>query len=581
MNIFSFLKPYRTAITIALSLMLVELAVELLQPYLISRVIDEGITVQNVSVVFTWGGVLVACAFLAFVSGIINSYYAAHVSQSFGFDVRESLYGKIQSFAYKHFNRFPTSSLITRLTNDVTQIQNTVFMGLRIMMRAPLLVIGALIMSFVVNLKLALILFAIVPVLVVFLYWAMRKVGTLFRAVQQQLDDVNGVMQQNLLGMRLIKAFLRSDFEVAKFTRSSEELMERTMSALRFTEMTMPVVLFLMNMGIVAVLWFGSIDIRAADATVGELVAVVNYAMRMTALLSMFTMIMMTLSRARASAMRITEVLNAETDPAESTVSQTNPERPAESGSVRFRSVSFHYPGTRAPVLRDISLEVKPGETVAVLGATGSGKSTLFQMIPRLYEPTEGTIEIDHIDIRDWNVGQLRRQIGYVPQESLLFTGTVRENIAWGKEDASMEEIIEAAQAAQIHDTIKRLPNQYETMLGQRGVNLSGGQKQRLCIARALVRRPRILLLDDSTSALDLRTEARLMQALKRYECTTFLITQKLSTALNADKIVLLENGRISAVGKHDELWNHSELYRRIYQSQFGMEDVRHVQGMD
>jgi ATP-binding cassette subfamily B protein len=202
-------------------------------------------------------------------------------------------------------------------------------------------------------------------------------------------------------------------------------------------------------------------------------------------------------------------------------------------------------------------------------------------MIPRLDEPPEGTIEIDHIDIRDWNVGQLRRQIGYVPQESLLFTGTVRENIAWGKEDASMEEIIEAAQAAQIHDTIKRLPNQYETMLGQRGVNLSGGQKQRLCIARALVRRPRILLLDDSTSALDLRTEARLMQALKRYECTTFLITQKLSTALNADKIVLLENGRISAVGKHDELWNHSELYRRIYQSQFGMEDVRHVQGMD
>ncbi len=573
----SFLERYVVAIVIALLFMLVELAVELLQPYLISKIIDDGISMHHFPAVIQWGAVLVGCSFLAFAAGIVNSFYAAHVSQGFGYDVRERLYEKVQSFSFANFNRFPVSSLITRLTNDVTQIQNTVFMSLRIAMRAPLLIIGGVMMAFVVNAKLALFLVLTVPFLVAFLFWAMNKAGALFRLVQERLDAVNGVMQENLAGMRLIRAFLRKHREMERFALASEDLMARTMAALRFTETTMPVILLLMNASILAVLWFGSGEVRAGGASVGEVVAVINYATRMTAALSVFTMIIMAFSRARASAHRIADVLETGGD-LEDGDGETPSTRMKE-GSVVFSSVSFQYPGTRVPILRDISFEIRPGETVAILGATGSGKTTLFQLIPRFYDVQEGSILIDGIDIRTMKLEQLRRLIGYVPQEVLLFTGTVKENIAWGKEDATMEDIVEAAKRAQIHDTILKLPKQYDTVLGQRGINLSGGQKQRLSIARALVRKPLILLLDDSTSALDAKTEALLLNALKLYRCTTFMITQKISAAMSADTILLLEDGKLLAKGNHAELLNHSALYQRIYQSQFGEEAVRHVQG--
>lgn len=578
MNLFSLLRSYRLHIVMALMLMLVELAVELLQPFLISKIIDDGVSAKDVSVVLKWGAVLAGCSFLAFASGITNSFYASHVSQGFGFDVRDRLYQKIQSFSFAGFNRFPASSLITRLTNDVTQIQNTIFMGLRIMMRSPLLVLGSLIMSFIVNVKLALILLSVVPIIVLFLFWAMKRAGVLFRYVQDKLDGVNNVMQENLTGMRIIKAFLRSSHEVLRFTRSSEELRDWTTKALRFTEVTLPIVLLLMNASIVGVLWFGSTEVGVGNASIGELVAVVNYAMRMTAALSMFTMIMMTLSRAKASTRRIAEVLESPPDPVE--LAQADSGIPAWAGKVDFDAVSFRYPGSSAAVLHNITLSVHPGETIAVMGATGAGKSSLLQLIPRLYEANSGTVLIDDVDIRTMDPEQLRRQIGYVPQQSILFTGSIKDNIGWGKEDASMEDIIEAAQRAQIHDTVMKMPNQYDTVLGQKGVNLSGGQKQRLCLARAFVRKPSILLLDDSTSALDAKTEERLMRALKQYRCTTFIITQKLSAALSADTILLLDDGRVAAIGRHNELWRKSELYRRICQSQFGEESSRYVQGV-
>jgi ATP-binding cassette subfamily B multidrug efflux pump len=574
-----FLKPYRIAAVIALLLMLIELAAELAQPFLISKVIDDGILKQDLSVVMLWGGILVGFSLLAFSAGIINSFYASHVSQSFGFDVREKLYTKVQSFTFEQFNLFPTSSLITRMTNDIIQLQNTLFMGLRIMLRAPLLIIGGVIMALIIDVKLALILALVLPILGILLFWIMKRSGSLFRLVQERVDSVNNVMQENLAGMRLIKAFLRRKHEVRRFTRTSKELQERTESALRTVEFTLPITLLIMNVSILAILWFGSIEINTGGASVGEVVAIINYATRITGALSIVSMIIMTFSRARASGERISDVLQTEDVLLDSSLDSDSDSIGIKAGQVVFERVSFQYPETQTKILRDITFTAKAGGTLAILGATGSGKSSLFQLIPRLYEVDEGTIYIDDRDITTIGFRELRKQIGFVPQEPMLFTGTVKENIAWGKEDASIEEIIEAAQKAQIHDTIMKLPQQYEAMLGQKGVNLSGGQKQRISTARALIRKPKLLLLDDSTSALDVHTEAMLLQAVKELSCTTLMITQKLSTAMSADTILLLEDGVITAQGNHTELMKQSALYQKIYQSQFGEEAVRYVQG--
>lgn len=572
LTMFTFLKKYRFAAYVALLLMLAELVVELLQPYIISKIIDDGIDNNNLSVVLQWGGFLIGCSVIAFIVGILSSFYASHVSQSFGFDLRERLYEKVQSFSFANFNRFPESSLITRLTNDVSQLQNTVFMGLRIMLRAPLLVIGSIVMAFIVQPKLAIWLAAVIPFLGVFLLWVLKKGEKLFRSVQKQLDQVNSVMQQNLIGMRIVRVFVRMKHESKRFAFSSEQLMDRTVSALRLTEVTMPIVLLFMNAIVIAVLWFGRIELDRNGASVGEVVAILNYAMRTIGALSIMSMIVVNFSRARASAQRIEEVVLTDIDLTDTVDSDEAVK--LRDGYVSFENVSFEYPDSDLHVLRDISFSVLPGETIAIMGATGSGKTSLIQLIPRLYDVQTGVIRVDGKDNRLMKLEQLRKQIGYVPQEIMLFTGTVADNIRWGKENASIEEIIEAAKLAQIHDTIMKLPEQYDTIVGQKGVNLSGGQKQRLTIARALVRKPVVLLLDDSTSALDVQTEAALLQALKNMSCTTFLITQKISSTVAADSILLLDEGQLLAQGKHEQLIRESSLYQKIYESQFGKEGV-------
>ncbi|MFY0760699.1 ABC transporter ATP-binding protein [Metabacillus dongyingensis] len=575
-KVFSLLKPYRLAMGVALTLMLIELGVELLHPLLMAKIIDDGILKNDLSVVIYWGSVMVGISIAAFAAGVTNSFYAAHVSQSFGYDVRKDLFEKVQSFSFANFSLFPTSSLITRMTNDVTQLQNTIFMSLRIMLRAPLLIVGGTIMALIVNFQLALILLISIPLLIGFLLWMMKKGSGMFKAVQDRLDSVNGVMQENLTGMRIIKAFLRRNYEVSRFTKANEELRSGTVSALRLMEIAMPVLLLVMNISILAILWFGSINVGTGDAKVGEVVAIVNYALRISSVLSIFSFIIMAFSRAKASADRINEVLETEADLTDSLDAEEI--SVIEKGQIEFKSVSFTFPGTDTAVLNDLSFTVNAGETIALLGATGSGKSSIFNLIPRLYDVTDGAIFIDSKNLLDMKLDSLRGQIGFVPQESLLFTGSVKENIAWGKEGASLEEIKEAAKNAQIHETIERLPNGYDTRVGQKGVNLSGGQKQRLSIARALVRKPKILLLDDSTSALDLTTEAKLLKALKSYDCTIFIITQKISTAMEASQILLLDEGEVLAQGSHLELMEESALYQRIYESQFGEEALQNVQ---
>ncbi|SDY04997.1 ATP-binding cassette, subfamily B [Evansella caseinilytica] len=570
-TVFSFLKPYFLCIAAALFFTLTELAVELFQPLLMAKMIDDGIMTGDLGAVLALGAAMVGMSLAAFASGLLNSFYSSHVSQNMGYDMRCQLFEKIQSFAFANFSRFPASSLITRMTNDVTQIQNTVFMSLRIMLRAPLLVLGSVVMAFIVNARLALILLAVVPVLFFILVWLMKRAGKLFRAVQEKLDAVNSVMQENLAGIRVIKAFLRRKHESDRFTKASKNLRNLTVSALRWTELAMPLVLLVMNGSIIVILWFGSFEVTGGSASVGEVVAIVNYTTRMTGAMSIFSMIIMAFSRARASSQRIADVFAEEISLRDG--EESDSALMIQQGTIVFDSVSFQYPETEVPVLQNISFTAERGERVAVLGATGSGKSTLFQLLPRLYDVNGGKILIDDNDIRKMKLDVLRKQIGFVPQETMLFTGTVKDNIAWGNAKATMEEIVEAAVHAQIHDTVMAFPDQYDTLLGQKGVNLSGGQKQRLAIARALVRKPKILLLDDSTSALDVKTEQKLLAALKAYSCTTLMITQKMSTTMNADTILLLEEGRLLAKGSHKQLLQDCALYQKIYHSQFEEED--------
>ncbi|RPK24405.1 ABC transporter ATP-binding protein [Paenibacillus xylanexedens] len=594
------LKKYRVAAIAALVMMLIELTVELAQPYLISKIIDNGIQQGDLSVVWLWGGVLVASAVVAFAAGIASSFFASHASLGFGYDLREKLYEKVQTFSYAVFNRFATSSLITRLTGDVTQVQDTVFMSLRFMTRVPLVVIGSMIMAVIVNPRLGLLLVVMVPVLLIVVVWMIKKAALLFRNVQRRLDAVNGVIQENLTGIRLIRVFVRMGHEIERFAGFSGKLMKGTISALRLTETTMPFMLLMMNVCIIAVLWFGRVDIASGNATVGEVVAVINYLLRTIGAMSALSWILVTFSRASASAQRLNEVFNTEdTSETEQTKSLSTSAPSAGSmksshfpqsiypakkqraveGAVEFRSVGFSYPNSEITVLDNITFTAKAGERIAIMGATGSGKSSLVQLIPRLYTEDQGKVRIDGADASELDLSMLRGAIGYVPQEVVLFTGSIRENIAWGQEDATLEEIVEAAKRAQIHETIDNLPNGYDTLLGQRGVNLSGGQKQRLSIARALVRRPRILILDDSTSALDVATEGRLLDALEELSCTTFIITQKISSTTSADLILLLDDGQLIGQGKHEDLMESSELYRRIHESQYG-EGAQHVQSI-
>ena len=563
-----FLKPYWFFIGLALLFLFIELGVELIQPLLMAKIIDEGILQGDLSVVVLWGCVLMGLSIFSFFGGIVNSFAASHVAQSFGYDVRKSLFEKVQAFSFSNLNHFATASLITRLTNDVTMLQNTVFMGLRIMARAPLTIFGGVILALMVNVRLALIFVITIPILVFFLVWAMKRAMRLFRSVQEKLDRVNGVMRENLMGMRLVKVFLRKDHERERFDTASDELKQKTVTSLRLIETTMPALTFMMNVSTLIIVWLGSHFISTGDVKVGEVVAVVNYAARITASLAVLSWLITVVSRAKASSDRLNEIVDVEIDLLDlgENVHFSN----EYAGKIQFESVSFRYPGSDQLVLKDISFTADAGQTVAIMGATGAGKTTLFQLIPRLFDLTKGHIYIDNEDLTRISLHTLRNQIGFVPQEAMLFSGSIQNNIAWGKENATFEEIRTAAEHAQIHETVLKFPKQYETILGQKGVNLSGGQKQRLSIARALVRKPRILLLDDSTSALDLKTEKSLLRDLKSYSCTTLIITQKVSTAMGADKILLMDEGELLAVGTHTQLAQTNALYQKIIDSQYG-----------
>lgn len=570
-TVFSYMSPYRWPIAIALFFTLIELSVELVQPLFIAKIIDDGIIARDSNVVLLWGSGMMGLAFLAFFSGVTNSYFAAHAAQSFSFDLRKALFRQVQSFSMATFLRFPTAGLITRLTSDVTMTQNVLFMSLRIMLRAPLLVVGSLVMAFVVNVKLALYLLIGAPILLIFLVYMSRKGVRYFARIQKRLDNVNRVIQENLQAVRLIKAYLRGMYEASRFADIANLLRMDTVRAMRLMELILPVLLLIMNGSLMAVLWFGAIEVQDGGAKVGELVAVVNYAMRMTGAFSMFAFIISAFSRAKASADRMEEVLHANEDL--EIYDSSGKATTQLKGDLRFQNVSFYYPGKEKPILNDISFHVSPGEKLAIMGATGSGKSTLLNLIPRIFKASEGQVLIDGKEVNDWPLKDLRDTIGLVPQQSILFTGSIFENLSWGDSNASEDELENAARKAQIHESIDLFPEKYETRVGQKGVNLSGGQKQRLSIARALVREPSILILDDSTSALDVKTETALWDALAKEKASMLVVTQKISTAQGADKILLLDEGKVVGYGTHQELLEQSSLYRKIQQSQLQEEE--------
>ncbi len=549
---------------IALLCMLTELTVELLQPFFISKVIDDGIVAGEIDVVWIYLGVMLGLSLVSFAAGIINSYFASFVATNFSYDLRTAIFKRIQNFTLTTLSRFPTSSLITRLTQDVLQTEMLLYMSLRIVLRAPLLVIGSLIMSFIVNPTLGFYLSVLTPFLLIFLYIVAKKGAGIFLRVQKRLDKLNRFIQQNLEAVRLIKANDRADFENNKFFKVARNLKNDTVGGLRLMESILPVLLIIMNTSLLLVIWASSDLLSTGNVQIGEVVAVINYGLRMQGGFSMFAFIIIAYSRSKASSERMNEVLDSPV--VENNNDAINKE--AKAGSVAFEDVSFKYPGSTRYVLKDISFEVAENEKLVIMGGTGSGKSTLISLIPRMYDVVEGRVRVNGIDVQDWNEEDLRQTIGYVPQSAILFSGSIYENLLWGDDEALHADIVASTEKAQIHESIKDFDHQYKTIVGQRGVTLSGGQKQRLSIARALVRRPSILILDDSTSALDIKTESALWSALDGEEATRIVITQKIVTAKTADRVILLDDGRISAIGSHDELIEKSELYRRINASQ-------------
>lgn len=572
-TVFAYARPYIGVIIVALSLMLVELFVELVQPLIMSKIIDDGIISSNTNVIIYYGLIMIGLTIVALAAGIINSYFSSHAAQSFAFDLRNALFSKIQSFTMATYLKFPTSGLITRLTSDITQVQNVLFMSLRIMLRAPLQVVGSIALALYVNAKIAMFFLIGVPILLIFLAFMVSNGIRLFSLVQKRLDRVNRVLQEGLQAIRLVKAYMRGKYEASRFEQVSTILKLDTMKALRTMELILPILMLVMNFCLLAVIWFGSKQIASGGAEVGELVAIVNYATRMTGAFSMFAFIIIAFARAKASAQRMEEVLlvdeGTETyDEASNNTSLNN----HNVGAVEFNKVSFTYPNTKERVLNHVSFTVNPGEKLAIMGATGSGKSTLLNLLPRLYEASSGEIFVNGRNVLDWNLEELREIIGFVPQQSMLFTGSIYENVSWGKSDATLDEVESATKKAQIHDAVESFPDQYSTRVGQKGVNLSGGQKQRLSIARALIRKSQILILDDSTSALDVKTESALWHALEE-ECTTMLVvTQKIRTAKIADRILLLDEGEVVGFGTHHDLVESNELYRKIAISQQELE---------
>lgn len=563
------LKRYKVGLLVSPLFVLVNVSSESIQPLFMARIIDEGVMERNLSAITSIGLYMLLVSVAGLAASIANIYTSSRTSIGFGTDLRNSLFRKIQELSFSDIDKFNSASLITLLTNDITKIQHIVLILMRIFLRAPLMIIMSVFFVVKINKELSLVLIAAIPILSISIYLILRKGFPLFVKVQQLVDRLNGIVRENLINIRVVKSFVREDFEEEKFTRSSQDLQDMVVRASNIVVSAFPIMQLIMNLSVIAILWFGGVKVIHGDLKVGELISFVNYLAQILISLMMLSMIMMSFARASASSKRILEVLD--TDPSlANTEKGLQAKHLIEQGNISFRHVDFRHREGDEDILKDINFHIRSGETIAIVGATGSAKSSMVQLIPRLYDATAGEVMINNINVKDYNLDELHNKIGMVLQKNELFTGSIIENIRWGKPDASQEEIEAAAKVAQAHDFIMSFIDGYDTLLGRGGVNVSGGQKQRICIARALIRKPKILILDDSTSAVDSDTEQRIRAGLSSAltDTTVLIITQRLNTMQSADRVIVLEDGRIEAIGTPSELIEKSKIYQEIYNSQ-------------
>jgi ATP-binding cassette subfamily B protein len=568
----TYLRPYRAPLVLVMALLLVQALANLYLPELNADIINNGVAKGDTDYILQTGAVMLGVTILLGIVSIIAVYWSAKVSMSFGRDVRGAIFRSVESFSQVEVNRFGTASLITRNTNDVQQVQMVVLMGLTMMVSAPIMIIGGLIMALRQDVPLTGILLVIVPIMVVIIGLLVRRALPLFQAMQVKIDRINQVMRETLAGVRVIRAFVRTDYEERRFDAANTDLFATALSVNRLFAIMMPTLMVIMNLTTVAVLWFGAFRVESGEMSIGNLTAFLQYIIQILFAIMMATFMFVIVPRAAVSSGRISEVLAT----APSIHDPADPISPPRTGSIEFRDVQFGYPGAQEPVLRAISFTARSGETTAVVGSTGSGKSTLVNLLPRLYDVTGGSVLVDGVDVRAMDRADLWSRIGLIPQRAFLFGGTVASNLRFGDESASDQDLWRALEIAQGREFVEEMPEGLEAPVAQGGTNVSGGQRQRLAIARALVKRPQIYIFDDSFSALDFRTDARLRAALAHdlAEATVIIVAQRVGTILHADRIVVLDNGGVAGIGTHPELMASCATYREIVLSQLSEEEV-------
>ncbi|MEH6907509.1 ABC transporter ATP-binding protein [Neobacillus drentensis] len=568
-----FLKPFQLAIYLVLGLVLLQSLSELYLPTLMADIVDKGVVTGDTNYIWRIGGFMLLVAAGGMICSIAASFYSAKAASGFGRLLRSKIFAHVGNFSLHEFDKLGTASLITRTTNDITQIQQVLVMMLRMMAMAPMMCIGGIIMAYSKDAKLTLVLAVALPILVLAIVVIARKGIPLFKAMQVKLDNLNRVLRENLTGIRVIRSFNRVDHEKKRFDEANWDLTQTAIKVNKIMAAMMPIMMIVLNLSTVAIVWFGGLRISNGHMQVGDMMAFIQYAMQIMFSFIMLSMMFVMIPRASVSAVRINEVLETVADIKDSSTPLSGD---GVIGHVEFQDVTFSYPGAEMPAISNISFSMRPGEVTAIIGGTGSGKSTLINLIPRFYDVDSGKVLVDGIDVREMAQEQLRKKIGFVPQQSVLFTGTIAENIRYGKETATTEEVEHAAEVAQAKEFIANMPEGFDAVIAQGGTNVSGGQKQRLSIARALVRKPEIYIFDDSFSALDFKTDAKLRSALKAEtgNSTVLIVAQRVTTIMDADQIIVLDNGEITGIGKHKELMESSAVYREIVMSQLSEEEI-------
>ncbi|RDW18338.1 multidrug ABC transporter ATP-binding protein [Oceanobacillus arenosus] len=566
------LSRYKWMVLFVCVLIFAQTMTDLFLPTLMADIIDKGVVIGDIPYIWKIGGIMLFVSALGAAASILASYYSAKSAMGLGRDLRQKVFNHVERFSLQEFDEIGTASLITRTTNDITQVQQVVIMMLRMVISAPIMLVGGIIMALSMDAKLSLVLIITMPVLIAAILIIFKKGMPLFKKVQTRLDHLNLVLRENLTGIRVIRAFNRENQENARLKKSNKSLTDVSIQVNRVMAFMMPIMMLVMNLTVVAIIWFGGIRIDDGVLQVGDLMAFIQYVMLIMFALVMASMMFVMIPRAAVSANRINEVLEMQP----SFFDEGDKEANLEKATIEFKHVNFSYPGAEEPALTDINFKAGPGEITAIIGGTGSGKSTLVHLIPRFYEISSGTIRMNGVDLREATQEEIRSKIGFVPQKAMLFTGTVADNIRYGKRDATQEEIEHAARVAQAEDFIMKMEDRYQAEIEQGGSNLSGGQKQRLAIARALVRKPELYLFDDSFSALDFKTDANLRAALKgeTKDATVIMVAQRVSTVIDADRIIVLENGHMVGMGTHQELLATNDVYREIVESQMTEEEI-------